>query len=253
MPRSGTSLIGQFLKNSGVGLSGGVEPNREHVRIYPELHPGDVPAQFQLLEQIDAVLSQSEWQGLARELIDERLLSLLREIWRAGAPSSGVPDEGYERFGLKNPLAELFYDNYHSALGEQSPLWVYCVRDPLSVYESTLHAMGGFGDIEPKAFKRRFESSLAAAEGIPAAEKRVVPVDLWAADAAERMRQARSLLNFLEVEWTSRSENFLKRWPSINRRPLESKLATKDIQRRLLQFERYADKLRERIVALSVS
>ena len=128
---------------------------------------------------------------------------------------------------------------------------MYCVRDPLAVYESTLRAMGAYGDLQPKAFAARYEASVSAAESMDPIDRFVVRVDDWSNDVDVRNHQAHELLSFLGIEFTQRSSNFLQRWPEINRRSGEGAIDDEEIRLRLRRFERIASRLSDRMVNLS--
>lgn len=247
MPRSGTSLVGQLIKSGGTGLDGLVDKSKEHVRIYPELPPSLTSAQFDLLAQVGTALRSLSWHEFSDAVIAERQMELLRSIWRTGRPMEGPPDEGHERFGLKQPLAEHFYSEYRAVLGQVAPLYVYCIRPSADVYRSNLKAMGTWRDSTPALFGKRYGASLTAVEAMVDEDVFVVDVDAVSTDAALRHQVTRALFLFLGIEFTHRTEGFVDAWPAINRsRGVPQAIDDAELERRTQRFAKAAVRIDRR-------
>lgn len=253
MPRSGTTLIGQLMKSGDTDLDRSISYEKEHVRIYPELNPGRLVAQFDLIETIGDVLGAMAWRlEFDDDTIAARKLELLRAIWRTGRPATGAPDEGHERFGLKQPGGELFYTQHQQALGSVSPIFVYCLRSPGDVYRSNLETMGSWGDVSPRRFLHKYRKSLTAIERFEPEDVFVFDVDLASTDLDTRRSLTRSLFAFCEVEYTHRTERFVTDWPAVNRgsrKGIESLDAT-EVNQRVDRFNAKAGNLVTRSQAL---
>ena len=238
MPRTGTTLIGQLLKTAGTAPDGSTDSAREHVRIYPEMHPLSTPSLFGLFREIREMLLWPGWRDVDAATVDVRMLELLRAVWRCARPLAGPPDEGYERFGLKQPNAELYAAEFRAALGSIEPLWLYCIRDPVAVYESNLRAMGQWGDEKPRDFADRFHRSLDAIATVPTEHRTILDIDALSADQEVRKKSLDELLQFVDVPATARTAGFIERWPSVNRRTADSPPAVEEdeIQARVERF-----------------
>ena len=243
MPRTGTSLLGQFVKKSG------------DLVLFPELSPEEVPALFDLLHQTRTALEAATWRGFAEDAVDARVLELLRRVWAAGRPLDEAEDPDLPRFGLKQPNAELAHERFHEALRGYPPLYLYTVRDPVAVYGSLLRMAVG-GDVAPREFLRRLEASLDAAAAIARAEPEalsVVDVDRVSGDRASRLSAGRRLFDRLGLPWTRKAENFLVAWPAVNRgEGNRGDLTDGEIERRVadLAGSRRLTRLRDRMTAL---
>jgi len=225
MPRSGTSLAGQLVKKA------------DDVVIFPELSPEDVPGTFAVLGETRRLLTAAAWRGFDEELIDARVLELLRRIWATGRPAAAAEPQDSPRFGLKQPNAELFHQEFATALGRWSPVYVYSVRDPADMYDSLLR-MSRWGDLSPDAFARRSAASLQSAEAIRAADPDalfVLNIPRMTEDPDYRQSRGAELFARLELEPTTRFENFLKAWPPVNRSAGENRgdLSDGEIARRV--------------------
>lgn len=255
MPRSGTTLIGQVMKTGDRDSDGSVSDTKEHVRIYPELDPGKVAEQFALLGSLGKLLTSTTWRNFTEELISERKLELLRAIWRSGRPDRGAPDEGHERFGLKQPNGELFYRRYRKALGEYSPIYIYCVRTPDDVYRSNLNTMGKWGDIGPSGFRRKYKKSLSAVAKMEPSDVAVVDIDRLTADEATRRKAIQALFTFCDVEYTDRTERFVTDWPAVNRGSREGieSMSGAEVDRRVQRFRSRAGNLVSHIDTIRTS
>ncbi len=118
MARSGTSLLGEFIKTS------------PDVVIFPELDPASTPAIFELLRQVGRTLGFPSWRPFTECDVEARVVELLRNIWGSGRDWDVHDDTGQRRFGLKQPNAEELHEDFAAVLGEFSPQWVYAIRKP---------------------------------------------------------------------------------------------------------------------------
>ncbi len=204
MARSGTSLLGEFIKTS------------PGVVIFPEMDPASTPAIFELLSQVSRTLGSQSWRPFTESDVEARVVELLRNIWGSGRDWDMHDDTGQRRFGLKQPNAEELHEDFASVLGEFPPQWVYAIRNPADVYNSTLR-MENWGDFEPEAFHARYEESLRIAHKLYASgDLFVFDVDRTGRDPVARKQQAAYLFSFLGLEPTDRTEEFLDEWPTVN-------------------------------------
>jgi hypothetical protein len=202
--RSGTSLLGQVLRTS------------KDVVMFPEMSVHSTTAQFDLLAEVRATIRAQKWRGFTNAHIEARIVELLRRIWGAGRDPDLHDDTGQPRFGLKQPHAEEFHLRFAETLGDFRPQWVYTVRDPATIYHSTLR-MSAFGDVEPEQFIHRLRGSVAAAAQLQAeGDAIVVRVDRVSGDADFRERKIDEVFAFLELEVTPAVAGFVAKWPPIN-------------------------------------
>jgi hypothetical protein len=226
MPRSGTSLAGQIVKKA------------DGVVIFPEFSPAAVPAMFDTLAQTRDMLSSAPWHGFPAELVDARIVELLRRMWAAGRPAERAEDPEAPVFGLKQPNAELYHERFAVELGRYRPRYVYTVRDPAAMYDSLLR-MAAWGDLTPRAFRLRLELSFdAAAELAASGDGFVLNVARATADVEYRERRCTELMAFLDLEPAARFANFLRAWPPVNRAEGENRgdLADREIVARVETF-----------------
>jgi hypothetical protein len=207
MPRTGTTLIGQLVKTAGW----------DSVVMFPEFPPDQVPAMFDVLEQTRAVLRSQAWRPFTDEDIEARVCELHRRIIGAGRdPEPGGDDIGQPRYGFKQPRAEIHHDRFAAALGPFRPQYVYTFRDPVEAYRSFV----GISQVPPsqKEWALSLEVSSQAAVDL-AAIRDLFPVDteLWASDPVLRSTLAEQLFSFLGLKPTAETEDFVTRWPGINR------------------------------------
>lgn len=228
MARSGTSLIGQLLKTS------------PDIVVFPELSPASTDAQFDLLSQVRSTIRAQPWRPFADEDIEARVVELLRRIWGAGRDPDLHDDTGQRRFALKQPHAEDFASQYERVLGDARPQWVYTLRDPVAIYDSTLR-QAAWGDIEPDRFLDTFLRSTATARTLEAAgDLLVFDVSRGTHDGAYRMERTEELFAFLELAPTAAMHGFVKTWPGVNTSEAQNHgpLSSEDIEQRLMSFAR---------------
>lgn len=242
MARSGTSLLGQLLKTS------------PHVVVFPELSVASTTAQFDLLVQVRNTITAQPWRPFTAADIEARVVELLRRIWGAGRDPDLHDDDGQARFALKQPHAEEFAERYRAVLGEARPQWVYSLRDPVAIYDSTLR-QAAWGDIEPDAFMEQFLRSATVATALKGAGDLLgFHVGRAAADDAYRSMRTDQLFAFLDLAPTSWTKGFVRGWPPVNtsadtnRGPLSTseiadRLATFRHDHRLLELQEMLDEL----------
>ncbi len=226
MARSGTSLLGQFIKTS------------PEVVIFPEMNPANTPAIFELLSQVRRTLGFQSWRPFSESDVEARIVELLRHIWGSGRDWDVHDDSGQPRFGLKQPNAEELHEEFAEVLGDHPPQWVYAIRNPADVYDSTMR-MEGWGDYGPEAFHARYDQSLRIAHKLYATgDLFVFDVDRTARDPVARKQQAADLFSFLDLEPTPRTEEFLEEWPTVNTSAGKNRgsIPDEEIARRVAQF-----------------
>ena len=231
MARSGTSLIGQFIKTS------------PDVVIFPEMNPANTPAIFELLSQVRRTLGFQSWRPFTERDVEARVVELLRNIWGSGRDWDVHDDTGQRRFGFKQPNAEELHEDFAAVLGEFPPQWVYAIRNPADVYSSTLR-MENWGDYEPEAFQARYSESLRIAHKLYASgDLFVFDVDRTSRDPVTRKQQAADLFEFLGLDSTYRSEEFLEEWPAVNTSGGANRgpIPDEEIARRVAQFSESDD------------
>ena len=235
MPRTGTTLIGQLIKTAGW----------ENVVMFPEFAPDEVPAMFDVLEQTRAVLRSQAWRPFTDEDIEARVCELHRRIIGTGRdPEPGGDDIGQPRYGFKQPRAEIQHERFAAALGPFRPQYVYTFRDPVEAYRSFV----GISQVRPsqKEWALSLDVSSQAAVDL-AASGDVFPVDteLWASDPAMRPTLVNQLFSFLGLQTTAETEDFVTRWPAINRlKAADREHVVVDIfpRRQLASLGRYKDR-----------
>jgi len=242
--RSGTTRLGELLNEL------------DDVVIFPEMNPTYVPAQFDLLRQLRATFRAQKWRiEFTPEGIDARLVELLRRIWGAGRVTHEHRDDvGQLRFGLKQPHAEERHAEFTDVLGRYRPVYVYTVREPGSIYHSTLR-MAGFGDYQPDEYADRFLQSVdiaikLAAEG----DLMVFDVAEAAGDPRYRKQRAQDVLTFIGLRSNDRYQEQVESWPLVNQSEGENRgpIPDDEIERRVTTLRRdprYAELL-ERIATL---
>ena len=204
MARSGTSLIGQLLKTS------------PDIVVFPELSPASTGAQFDLLSQIRSTIRAQPWRPFTDEDIQARVVELLRRIWSAGRDPDLHDDTGQRRFALKQPHAEDFANQYERVLGDARPQWVYALRDPIAIYDSTLR-QAAWGDIEPDRFLDIFLRSTATARTLKAAgDLLIFDVSRGTQHGAYRAKRTEELFAFLGLAPTPAMRSFVSAWPEVN-------------------------------------
>lgn len=204
MARSGTSLVGQLIKASGNAV------------IFPEMSPHSTTAIFDLLPQVRATIRAQRWRPFSDADIEARVVELLRRIWGAGRDPELHDDVGQPRFGLKQPHAEELRARFVTTLAAFPPQWVYTVRDPVAIYDSTLRMSAG-GDLSPGQFAERFENSLSQIEELVATgDGFTFQADRAAGNPEYRLMRSRRLYEFLGLPFGAAAERFVDKWPQIN-------------------------------------
>ena len=213
VPRSGTSLTRDLLNT------------HPKVVILDEFPFSRVPSTFSLMRELRdlAELPHESWRGLdSRELAD-RLAWWLASTWASVSRPSLLrrfQARGVRRFGMKTPSAELFFDELQAHLRQNKPQLVFCIRDPLSVYESLLGLAWG-AHYTPDKAAELFLASRNAALAIRKKEPDclfVVNVDLASRSFRDRLLLAERLFRFLGLRPAARTAAFCLRWPPVNRR-----------------------------------
>ena len=115
--------------------------------------------------------------------------------------------------------------------------------------------MGRWGDHKARDFADRFHRSLDAMATVPMEHRTILDVDVLSADQDLRKKSLDELLQFVDVPATPRNEGFVERWPSVNRRTVESPPAVEEeeIQARGQRFARLrlTREIMERVVSLA--
>lgn len=204
MARSGTSLVGQLIKSSGQAV------------IFPEMSLQSTPALPKLLDEVRATLAAQKWRPFTEHDIEARIMELLRRIWAAGRDPEVHDDRGQRRFGLKQPHAEESAPELIRSLPAFPPQWVYTVRNPVDIYESTLRMASG-GDVAPDQFSSRFHASLDAIDPlVNSGNGFIFQADRAASDAFYREQRSRDLFEFLDLDFGETAGSFVDRWPATN-------------------------------------
>jgi hypothetical protein len=203
MARSGTTLLGAMVRTCG------------DIVLFPELSPHSTPALFDLLAQVRATLASQKWRPFTETDLDARIVELLGNVWAAGRDED-AGDLATTRFGLKQPHAEELHEEFSAVLGRFAPQWVYAVREPGAVYESTLR-MAKWGDIDPHSWAQRCQRSFAAALHLrDRGDLIAFDIPRAADDAEYRFRRAFEVKDFLGFGKPRGLRPFLKGWPAIN-------------------------------------
>lgn len=225
MARSGTSLGRVHQDISRRGDLSGDEPG-QHAGDFRAVEPGAPDSGFPIV----AAIYGSD--------VEARVVELLRNIWGSGRDWDVHDDTGQRRFGLKQPNAEELHEDFAAVLGEFPTQWVYAIRNPADVYNSTLR-MENWADFEPEAFQARYEKSLRIAHKLYASgDLFVFDVDRTGRDPVARKQQAANLFGFLGLEPTNRTEEFLDEWPTVNASGGANRgsLPEEEIARRVAKF-----------------
>lgn len=211
MPRSGTSLTRDLL-NTARGLL-----------ILDEFPTTRFGYLFDLARQLAAASGAryEQWRGLD-QFPHARLLHLMATTWALASRPQVLERflrRPPRRVGMKTPLAELDWQKYEELLGPSAPVWVYCWRPPLAVYESLLSLEWG-AHYTPELFGQTLARSLAAAACLAERGRdRLVPFDLsLASQRQKRWPQVRTLFRALGCAPSLRTLLFARRWPPVNRR-----------------------------------
>ncbi|MEE9228692.1 MAG: hypothetical protein V3U47_06940 [Acidimicrobiia bacterium] len=227
MARSGTSLTGELINSS------------EDIVLFPEMSVHSTSSQIDLLKEVRATLKGQPWREFTPEEIEGRVVELLRRIWGSARDPELFDDEGQPRFGLKQPHAEEWSEQFVETLGAYRPQYVYTIRDPDGIYHSTLR-MSAWGDFDPDEFTDRFLASIETADGLVAAGDMFV-FDLARAseDPAYRKQKGNDLFEYLDLPMNDFTHQVLDRWPAMNRSGGENKgpIPDAEIQERLQAFQ----------------
>jgi hypothetical protein len=162
------------------------------------------------------------WRALEAQR-HERILQLLATAWAlASRPQvwQRFQQRPPERVGMKTPLGELEAPTYEELLAPLAPVYVYCWRPPLLVYDSLLSLEWGCHHT-PASFLELLVSSLKAA--LELQEKGPGRLLLFPVEAASRARKKRrqyvaGLFASLGLRRTWATFRFVRTWPPVNRR-----------------------------------
>ncbi len=205
MARSGTSLTGELVNSS------------PDIVLFPEMSVHSTSSQIDLLKEVRATLRAQPWRDFTLEGIEARVVELLRRIWGAVRDPDQFDDEGQPRFGLKQPHAEEWSEQFVETLGAYRPQYVYTIREPAGIYHSTLR-MSAWGDFDPDEFTERFLSSIEMAGDLVAAgDLFVFDVSRASDDTAYRKQAGNDLFDFLGLPMSDFTHQVLDRWPAMNR------------------------------------
>lgn len=212
MPRSGTTLLGRLLEKCGV-------------KVFAEC---SLPAGDSLVGEVRRAMEE-RWRWIDPASFDDRICSLVYEIWNAVSPVRPADGE-FHRFASKTPNGELRFRCLDDALENRKPFYIYCHRSPLAVYRSLLGVSWG-ESMKPQRVVKRFNESLRR---IMELKDRAIAMDVSRAanDFAYRTAWTDRLVERLGLFRDARTAAFLEEWPSVNR-----------------NNERYAGTLSERTVA----
>lgn len=208
MPRTGTTLIGQFLKTAGWDV----------LVVMPEFPPMQVPSMFDVLDQTRALFRSQTWRPFTDDDIDARVCELFRRIIGSGRDPEPMGDDiGQPRFGFKQPRAEMFHDRFAEALRSYRPQYVYTFRDPDEAF-SSFNAIS-HGAVDPREWGQWLTASSVAASAL-ASRGDLFPVDVarWSGDPSLRAGVSRRMFEFLDLPYRDESRAFCESWPAVNRR-----------------------------------
>ncbi len=225
--RSGTSLTGELINSS------------EDIVLFPEMSVHSTSSQIDLLKEVRATLKAQPWREFTPEGIEGRVVELLRRIWGSVRDPERFDDEGQPRFGLKQPHAEEWSEQFVETLGAYRPQYVYTIRDPQGIYHSTLR-MSAWGDFDPDEFTDRFLASIETAGDLVAAgDMFVFDLSRASEDPAYRKQKGNDLFEFLDLPMSDFTHQVLDRWPAMNRSGGENKgpIPDEEIQERLQAFQ----------------
>ena len=227
MARSGTSLTGELVNSS------------QDIVLFPEMSVHTTSSQIDLLREVRATLRAQPWRNFTSEGIEGRVVELLRRIWGAVRDPEQFDDEGQPRFGLKQPHAEEWSEQFVETLGVYRPQYVYTIRDPAGIYHSTLR-MSAWGDFDADDFTDRFLSSIEVAGDLVAAgDLFVFDLSRASSEPSYRKQAGSDLFKFLELPMNDFSHQVLDRWPAMNRSGGENRgpIPDEEIHERVKAFE----------------
>jgi hypothetical protein len=221
--RSGTTLVGALLNRSPL-----VEVCNEipHLSLFPAF--GELVRQYRGWAGAMQQNPYEAWRGLGPEVVERRAEDLFVAFARALKPEvppgsarwDAAPKPEARVLCLKRPELELDADPYETLFGEGRPGYVYCIRDPVGIFASTLAVPWGAGQ-DPAAFALKLGRSVAAiarlAEAPPPGRVLVVNVDAAFRDTGVRESLVRRLLAFVGVPPCEAVERFVREWPPVNR------------------------------------
>jgi hypothetical protein len=225
MQRSGTTLMGALLHKSA------------DIQVFNEIpNPSRFPALGELVRQYQewttSIMARpyEAWRGVNEEVAADGVERLFHAYCSALRPVVSAEQES-ERWDaglkdapllncLKTPNAELDHETYDALFTHRRPHYLYCIRDPHSVYESTLSTPWG-SERTPEDFLNRLRRSLLAIERIQRASEheRVFSIDIdrVSSDGGLRRRVISSLFEHLQIDETAATRSFVSEWPGINR------------------------------------
>ena len=227
MARSGTSLTGELINSS------------PDMVLFPEMSVHSTSSQIDLLKEVRATLKAQPWREFTPEGIEGRVVELLRRIWGAVRDPDQFDDEDQPRFGLKQPHAEEWSEQFIETLGTYRPQYVYTIREPGGIYHSTLR-MSGWGDFDVEEFTDRFLSSIETAGDLVASgDLFVFDVSRASEDPAYRKQTGNDLFEFLDLPMSEFTHQVIDRWPAMNRSGGKNKgpIPDEEIEERVASFE----------------
>jgi len=210
MGRSGTTLIKEVLNTAS------------NLVVYSEPRHACLHATLSLLEEIRDLYRERSagWRKIDDESAEQNVSYILRHTL---CGISGVTAPGRctskQRFGFKQPNAELYFEKYEAVLGSIAPWYLYCWREPIDMYDSYLSMP--WGNSKPRPFRKELRSSFDAALHIleKAPERTIlVPVHRLSSDEGYRTRFFSGIFDSVGLEASARTEQFLSEWPPINTR-----------------------------------
>lgn len=231
LPRSGTSLVRELLNA------------HRKVVILDEFPMARIPSFMALAGELECLLQDplESWRGQAQLSFQRRLAWLVSCLWA----SASRPEVLFRfvkarnrRFGMKTPSAELNYRDLAKLFRPFFPQYVYCMRDPVEIYESLLSVAWGV-HYQPETVLAMLYESWKAVQAIQAENLGSVFVfDVRQAREGLKMRwhNATRLFAFLEVPLSLGVVRFCWSWPEVNRRKGDEILPYEEKSRRLASF-----------------
>lgn len=210
MGRSGTTLIKSLVLTA------------PGVIIYPEPQHECLAATFQLLEAVRKLYRGrgSGWRKIDDARAERNVSFILRHVLCGieGNIAAAPRRIGF-RYGFKQPNAEGYFQRWETLLGSIAPIYLYCYRDPIDVYDSYLSMP--WGNVTPESFQERLEGSLSAVlemlETVPG-RTFLLPVHQISADRSFRTAAIGWLFRVLGLPMEERTEAFVREWPAVNSR-----------------------------------
>lgn len=221
--RSGTSLIRSLLGSS------------RFIEICNELpHVSEFPAFYDVLQQYrkwgDRMMANPHeaWRGVTPAYIEEGVSYLFRCFCRSFRPAiepeprhaAGLVDGRPRLLCVKRPEAEIQAEAYEVIFQHRKPRYIYCIRNPVSVYESWLSIAWG-ATLQPEDFLQRLRLSVGKiieVDGMePSGRVFVINVQAISSDPALIRTRVKDLFCFIGVQPDAEVDRFCREWPPVNR------------------------------------